>query len=156
VLVERVVNDASLGGDAACRELEWLAHADAADLKRTLRDDDAEAVADAPDREWIWVMDRGIQTGKHLAETRQRGALDLVGTPKGQLTKHERELATQPWREARPEVLVKLLPSRVTCTYPCTANRELAGNARCGARSASGCWRDHGLYSVSGRSTRRC
>lgn len=58
----------------------------------------------------IWVMDRGIPTEKHLAEMRQRGASYLVGTPKGRLNKLERELATKPWQEARPDVHVKLLP----------------------------------------------
>ena len=58
----------------------------------------------------VWVMDRGIPTEKHLTEMRHRGASYLVGTPKGRLSKLERELATKPWQEARPEVKVKLLP----------------------------------------------
>lgn len=34
----------------------------------------------------------------------------LVGTPKGWLTKLERDLVTKPWEQARPGVKVKLLP----------------------------------------------
>src|SRR5690606_21833250 len=58
----------------------------------------------------VWVMDRGIPTEAHLQKMRERGASYLVGTPKGRLSKLERELATKPWQEARPEVKVKLLP----------------------------------------------
>jgi len=60
----------------------------------------------------IWLMDRGIPTEEVLAEMR---AADppvhyLVGTPKGRLTRLERELLGKPWQEARPGVQVKLLP----------------------------------------------
>jgi transposase len=58
----------------------------------------------------VWVMDRGIPTEAHLAEMRRRGAHYLVGTPKGRLSKLERELAARTWQQARPEVKVKLLP----------------------------------------------
>ena len=59
-----------------------------------------------------WLMDRGIPTEAVLAEMR---AADppvqyLVGTPKGRLTRLERELLDKPWQEARPGVEVKLLP----------------------------------------------
>jgi transposase len=60
----------------------------------------------------IWLMDRGIPTEATLAEMR---AADppvhyVVGTPKGRLTRLERELLGKPWQEARPGVEVKLLP----------------------------------------------
>lgn len=42
--------------------------------------------------------------------TCRRCASYLVGTPRGRLSTLERELATKPWQEARPEVKVKLLP----------------------------------------------
>jgi len=58
----------------------------------------------------IWLMDRGIPTNDHLALMRRRGMFYLVGTPKGRLTKLEKELLEKPWQEARPEVQVKLLP----------------------------------------------
>jgi hypothetical protein len=34
----------------------------------------------------------------------------LVGTPRGRLTRLERDLLELPWQEARPGVAVKLLP----------------------------------------------
>ena len=62
--------------------------------------------------ERIWVMDRGIPTEAVLAEMR---AADppvsyLVGTPKGRLSKLEKELLTLPWQAVREGVTVKLLP----------------------------------------------
>jgi transposase len=58
----------------------------------------------------IWVMDRGIPTEAHLEQMRERGALYLVGTPKGRLTELEQSLAVLPWKQARQSVQVKLLP----------------------------------------------
>jgi hypothetical protein len=60
----------------------------------------------------IWLMDRGIPTEAVLAEMR---AADppvqyLVGTPKGRLTRLEKDLLPKPWQDARPGVQVKLLP----------------------------------------------
>jgi len=34
----------------------------------------------------------------------------IVGTPKGRLTRYEKQLLEKPWHEARPGVQVKLLP----------------------------------------------
>ena len=60
----------------------------------------------------IWVMDRGIPTEAVLEELRQSDprVSYLVGTPKGRLTKLEKELADQPWQEVRCQLRVKLLP----------------------------------------------
>ena len=60
----------------------------------------------------IWLMDRGVPSEDVLAEMR---AADppvhyLVGTPKGRLSRLERELLSKPWQEARTGVQVKLLP----------------------------------------------
>jgi hypothetical protein len=62
--------------------------------------------------ERIWVMDRGIPTEAVLEELRQSEAKVsyLVGTPKGRLTKLEKDLAEKPWQEVRPQLRVKLLP----------------------------------------------
>jgi transposase len=62
--------------------------------------------------ERIWVMDRGIPTEAVLAELRQSDAKVsyLVGTPKGRLTKLEKELAAKPWQQVREHLRVKLLP----------------------------------------------
>lgn len=61
--------------------------------------------------ERIWVMD-GVPTEATLEQMR---ASDppiryLVGTPKGRLSKLEKDLLLKPWHEARPGVQVKLLP----------------------------------------------
>ncbi len=60
----------------------------------------------------IWVMDRGIPTEEVLAEMRASDppVQYLVGTPKGRLTKLEKDLLEKPWQQARPGVTVKLLP----------------------------------------------
>ena len=62
--------------------------------------------------ERIWVMDRGVPTEAVLAQLRQSDpkVSYLVGTPKGRLTKLEKQLAQRPWQEVRPHLRVKLLP----------------------------------------------
>jgi Transposase DDE domain len=59
----------------------------------------------------VWVMDRGIPTEAMLAEMRQSDppVHYLVGTPKGRLTRLEKQLLDKPWQEARKGVQVKLL-----------------------------------------------
>src|ERR1700733_4149668 len=56
-------------------------------------------------------MDRGIPTDAVLAEMRASDppVQYLVGTPKGRLTRLEKQLLAKPWQEARPGVSVKLL-----------------------------------------------
>jgi transposase len=80
--------------------------------KTTLRDMLALIQKRYGQAERIWVMDRGIPTEAVLAELRQSEAKVsyLVGTPKGRLTKLEKELAEKPWQEVRPQLRVKLLP----------------------------------------------
>jgi hypothetical protein len=58
-----------------------------------------------------WLMDRGIPTEEMLEQMRSSDppVQYLVGTPKGRLTALERALAEKPWKQARPEVRVKLL-----------------------------------------------
>ncbi len=60
----------------------------------------------------VWVMDRGIPTEEVLDEMRAADppVYYLVGTPKGRLTKLERDLLPLPWATVRPGVQVKLLP----------------------------------------------
>jgi transposase len=79
--------------------------------KTTLRDflDKIEKLHGKAER--VWVMDRGIPTEEVLAEMR---AADppvhyLVGTPKGRLSRYEKELLEQPWQTVREGVQVKLL-----------------------------------------------
>ena len=62
--------------------------------------------------ERVWVMDRGIPTEETLEHMRTADppVQYLVGTPKGRLTRLEKDLLGKPWQEARPGVQVKLLP----------------------------------------------
>jgi transposase len=57
-----------------------------------------------------WLMDRGIPTEETLKAMRSRDIDYLVGTPKGRLTKLEKELLDKPWIRARESVSVKILP----------------------------------------------
>ncbi len=59
-----------------------------------------------------WIMDRGIPTEAVLEELQAPDSQVkyLVGTPKGRLTKLERDLLQLPWQAVRPSVKVKLLP----------------------------------------------
>lgn len=59
----------------------------------------------------VWVMDRGIPTEETLAKMRtsKTPIHYLVGTPKGRLTKLEKEFLKLPWDKARESVDVKLL-----------------------------------------------
>ena len=52
----------------------------------------------------IWLMDRGIPTEVVLAEMRRADppVQYLVGTPKGRLTRLEKDLLAKPWQQARP------------------------------------------------------
>ena len=60
----------------------------------------------------VWVMDRGIPTEATLQQMRDSNppVHYLVGTPKGHLSRFEKDLLLRPWHEARPGVDVKLLP----------------------------------------------
>jgi hypothetical protein len=62
--------------------------------------------------ERIWVMDCGIPTEEVLEEMRTADPplYYLVGTPKGRLTRLERDLPPLPWATVWPGVQVKLLP----------------------------------------------
>jgi transposase len=58
----------------------------------------------------VWLMDRGIPTEAVLAEMREseREMFYLVGTPKGRVTKYEKQWLDLPWRKVRDSVEVKL------------------------------------------------
>jgi len=59
----------------------------------------------------IWIMDRGVPTEAVLAEMRGSDppVQYLVGTPKGRLSRLEKQLLMLPWQEARAGIAVKLL-----------------------------------------------
>ncbi len=79
--------------------------------KTTLRDFLAKIEKLYGKAERVWVMDRGIPTEEVLAEMRQSDppVHYLVGTPKGRLSRYEKELLAQPWQAVREGVQVKLL-----------------------------------------------
>ena len=56
-----------------------------------------------------WLMDRGIPTEDMLEKMRFRGIDYLVGTPKGHLSRVEKQMLEQPWIQARESVRVKIL-----------------------------------------------
>ena len=80
--------------------------------KTTLRDMLALMQKRYGQAERIWVMDRGLPTEAVRIELRQSDpkVSYLVGTPKGRLTKLEKDLADKPWQQVRSQLRVKLLP----------------------------------------------
>jgi hypothetical protein len=78
---------------------------------KTLRDFRAKIEEQYGKARRIWVMDRGVPTEETLAEMRASDppVSYLVGTPKGRLTRLEKQLVDKPWRKAREGVEVKLL-----------------------------------------------
>ena len=91
----------------------------------------------------IWVMDRGIPTEATLAEMRAHDPPIgyLVGTPKGRLTKYEKDLVDQPWHQVRQGVEVKLLPKSEEL-YVLAQSRDRVGKERAmRRRQLKGLWR---------------
>src|ERR1700756_4399622 len=62
----------------------------------------------------IWVMDRGIPTEEQLREMREANppAAYLVGTPRGRLSKLEKQFLELPWAKVKESVEVKLLAQK--------------------------------------------
>ena len=59
----------------------------------------------------IWVLDRGMVSEEHLEFLREGGRRYLVGTPKSQLKRFERELLDKDWQTVREGLEVKKVPS---------------------------------------------
>jgi transposase len=59
----------------------------------------------------IWVMDRGMVSEKNLAYLRAGGRRYIVGTPRSQLKRFERELLMDDWQEVWEGLEVKQCPS---------------------------------------------
>ena len=80
--------------------------------KTTLKDFLVRIEAQYGRAERVWLMDRGVPTEEVLSQMRASSppVRYLVGTPKGRLTRLEKELVDKPWAQARPGVQVKLLP----------------------------------------------
>jgi transposase len=60
----------------------------------------------------VWVMDRGMASRKNLAWLQATGHQYLIGTPRSELRRWEREIAAErDWEKVREGVEVKLCPS---------------------------------------------
>ena len=59
----------------------------------------------------IWVMDRGMVSQENLEYLRAGGRRYIVGTPRSQLKRFEKELLEADWQQVRDGLDVKLCPS---------------------------------------------
>jgi transposase len=57
----------------------------------------------------LWIMDRGIPTEESLEQMRKEGASYLVGTPRGRVTKLQKQLFCEPWKKVQDQIEVKLV-----------------------------------------------
>lgn len=80
----------------------------------------------------IWLMDRGIPTEQTLETMRTSDPpiSYVVGTPKGRLSALESRLASQPWRQARERVQVKLLRGEGQDLYVYVHSRDRVNKER--------------------------
>jgi transposase len=58
----------------------------------------------------IWVMDRGMASEENIELLRQKKQRYILGTPKSQLRRFEREILSDGWESIREGLEVKLLP----------------------------------------------
>lgn len=88
----------------------------------------------------VWVFDRGIVSEQNLAMLRRCGGQYLVGTPRSQLKRFERELLSEGWQQVRNEVEVKLAPAPggeetyILCRSTARKEKEQAIRSRFSAR----------------------
>lgn len=103
----------------------------------------------------IWVMDRGIPTEEVLAEMRTSvpPVQYLVGTPKGRLSKLEKDLLDKPWQQARPGVTVKLLPLEAELYVLARSADRVAKERSMRRRQLKGLWKR--LNQLQGMNLRR-
>jgi transposase len=59
----------------------------------------------------IWVLDRGMVSEENVEYLQQGGRRYIVGTPKSQLKKFERELFAQDWQQVREGLQVRFCPA---------------------------------------------
>jgi transposase len=100
----------------------------------------------------IWVMDRGMASRKNLAWLRARGCRYLIGTPRGELRRFEREIAAErDWQQVREGIEVKVCPGPeggetfLLCRSAERREKEKAMHERFSARI------DKALESLAGR-----
>lgn len=59
----------------------------------------------------VWIMDRGMVSPENLTLIGQEGRRYIIGTPKNQLKKFERDLLSKDWQQVQEGLEVKLCPS---------------------------------------------
>jgi len=59
----------------------------------------------------IWVMDRGMVSEENVEYLRKGGRRYILGTPKSQLRKYERELLSKDWKQVHEGLQVRLCPA---------------------------------------------
>ena len=59
----------------------------------------------------IWVMDRGMMSEDNVEYLRKGGRRYILGTPKSQLRKYERELLSTEWKQVHEGLQVRLCPA---------------------------------------------
>lgn len=57
----------------------------------------------------IWVFDRGIISEENLKTLREKGALYIVGTPRGFLKQFEKQITEKEWEKVEEEIEVKIV-----------------------------------------------
>ena len=92
--------------------------------------------------ERIWLMDRGIPTEEVLEEMRYSDPpiKYLVGTPRGRLTRLEKQLVEKPWRSARPGVKVKRLVQQSELYVLAESHDRIAKERSMRRRRLKGLW----------------
>jgi transposase len=92
----------------------------------------------------IWALDRGMINASNLKWLQERGSRYIVGTPKGELRRFERELLKGTWQEIREGLEVKIVSGDadsetfILCRSADRAAKERAMRERFEQRIAKG------------------
>lgn len=93
----------------------------------------------------VWVMDRGMVSAKKIAWLQSTGRRYVIGTPRSELKKWERELTEREgWMEIREDIEVKICPGSdgvetfLLCRSASRAEKEKAMHARFSERIEQG------------------
>jgi len=108
-----------------------------------------EAIVEAMEHKYgrarrIWALDRGMVSEENLAFLRRRGAHYIVGTPRCDLRRYERQLTEGGWSAVYEDLEVKLCPGPdgqetfVLCRSADRAAKERAMHERFSARIEAG------------------
>ncbi|MBW1688752.1 MAG: IS1634 family transposase [Deltaproteobacteria bacterium] len=92
----------------------------------------------------IWALDRGMVSEENLRFIRERGGCYIVGTPRSDLRRYERQLTEGGWSTVYEDLEVKLCPSPdgqetfVLCRSAARAAKERAMHERFSTRIEAG------------------